>query len=400
MATKTNNKTALQSPSEQALNALVSARVPVMLVSEPGMAKTATVRALSKEMGYDLVTVVPSRMEPQDISGFPTKGTITYTDAETGEEVDKIVTEYAPQMWQEIILQKRKVILFFDEFSNAAPGVRASLLSFIQDRQFPNGEYLPDEVPIVCAMNPTSSAADGYELDPATCNRIGFISWNPSYMAWIEGMKVNFGQDCSEHEMEWRQLIARFIADQPGFLHKMNVPGQNANAMGVDHNNDSDLTVHESAWPSRRSWDNLAKALGAQENLSFPIEDLIMRGIVGTEAAMHFRKWIQEHAKLDVAGIIKNPDKFKEWDTISTEDVAMILRASIDGANKDNIYNVMRIFEILLEHDRASTAASYISSLSSVHHSFVRELSKEEQQNIVKEMFRVIGKYKAITKND
>ena len=186
-----------RSPSELAMRSLVSARVPVMLVSAPGMGKTATVRALAEEMGYGLITIVPSRMDAQDISGFPTRGEYEYPD-ENGNLVKAPVTEYAPQRWQQTIMREKKVVLFLDEFSNAHPSVRASLLSFIQDRQFPNGDYFPEEVVIIGAMNPTDSAADGYELDKATSNRIAFLAWKPDFNAWIEGMRINWVKECPE----------------------------------------------------------------------------------------------------------------------------------------------------------------------------------------------------------
>lgn len=391
------NKTNSTSISEQALRTYVNARVPVMLVSEPGMAKTATVRALAEEMGYDLVTIVPSRMEPQDISGFPTKGEYERYDEETGTHVTVPVTEYAPQKWQEFIIQRKKVILLLDEYSNAAPGTRASLLSFIQDRQFPNGDFLPEECAIVAAMNPTSSAADGYELDPATTNRMAFISWKPTWVDWVNAMKENFGKKCSKNEMKWRVDISRFIADNPGMLHQMYQPGGTTEALGVNHNNDSDLTVHESAWPSRRSWDNLAKTLGVSSG-SMQVEDVIMRGIVGTKAALEFRRWLTAHSALDIAKIIEAPRDYKKWDKMKTEDVSMVLRSAIDGANADNIFNVIDIFDILFENDRASTAASYISDLSQVHHGFSHELTKEGAEKVTSTILKTLSRYSKITK--
>ena len=70
----------------------------------------------------------------------------------------------------------------------------------------------------------------------------------------------------------------------------------------------------------------------------------------------------ESHSRLDVSGIIKNPDKFKDWDELSVSDVTTILSSAIDGVDKDNVYNVIRIFEIIAEGERASYAASIFAT--------------------------------------
>ena len=144
--------------AEGILRANMDALRAVMMVSDPGMTKTATVRSIAQEIGYDLVTIIGSRMQPEDVSGFPTRGEIVIEDLHLGtKEIDSFVssinphtikkekrgdqdvrvipvTEYAPQSWQVFIQERRKVILFFDEFSNTSPATRASLLSLVQYR--------------------------------------------------------------------------------------------------------------------------------------------------------------------------------------------------------------------------------------------------------------------------
>ena len=41
-----------------------------MLVSSPGKARTATIRQIAKDMGYNIITIVASRMDAQDIWAF------------------------------------------------------------------------------------------------------------------------------------------------------------------------------------------------------------------------------------------------------------------------------------------------------------------------------------------
>ena len=70
--------------AEGILRANMDALRAVMMVSDPGMTKTATVRSIAQEIGYDLVTIIGSRMQPEDVSGFPTRGEIVIEDLHLG----------------------------------------------------------------------------------------------------------------------------------------------------------------------------------------------------------------------------------------------------------------------------------------------------------------------------
>lgn len=381
--------------SDHVLRAALKARQAVMLVGEPGTSKTASVAQLAEDLGKTLITIVPSRMDSQDISGFPTKGEYTYG------EITAPVTEYAPQRWQMEIMEKKEVILLLDEFSNAHPSTRASLLSFIQDRQFPNGDFFPDETVIVCAMNPTDSAADGYELDPATTNRMTFLSWKPSVDSWLKGMVDNWGKGVeSESEKKWRNLIVRFINDEPGALHTGPNSNYNGEAYGVSDNS-SDRAVLQYAWASRRSWDNLSRILGALETNDSMIEDTIMEGTVGYASASKFRDWLRKNGALDIANIIKNPRKFSGWDTLSFDDTNLILRSALENVDDSTpvkkVMNIIDIFRIIVEIDKGSAAAPYLQDLAKVRNR-AGGLNSDEKKQVTEELKAVIPLFNEISK--
>lgn len=368
----------METASKSALKAIMKARICAMLVGAPGTTKTATVRSIAEEMGYDLITIVPSRMDAQDISGFPTRGELTVTI--NGESKTVPMTEYAPQYWQHEIMNKKKVILFLDEFSNAHPSTRASLLSFIQDRQFPNGDYFPEETILVGAMNPTDSAADGYELDKATTNRMVFLSWKPDNSEWLEGMKDNWGRGCkSKLEEEWRLKIVRFLRDEPGFIHRENDEEiTNGAAYGVDASNSSDMTVVRYAWASRRSWDNLSMILPQADGNEY-LEDLLISGTVGYSAANAFRNWLIKHGALGIEKIIKDPDGYQGWNDLTLDQMNKVLSAAIDGVNNDTVENVIRIFEIVSEMDKRSYAAQFGNRFAGIMHNVVIKDTKKRE---------------------
>lgn len=381
--------------SEEALKALIKARIPVMLVGAPGTAKTATIKALAAETGYDLITLVPSRMDAQDLSGFPTRG--EYTTTTDGVDTVHAITEYAPQYWQRDILQKKRVILFLDEFGNAHPSVRASLLSFIQDRQFANGEFFPKETIIVGAMNPTDSGADGYELDKATTNRMTMISWKPDNQSWLVGMSDNWGRGVkSEEEQKWRNLIIRFLSDEPGYIHRENdTDVGTGESYGVNISDSSDRTILQHAWASRRSWDNLSMALPETGGNPY-IEDIVMQGTVGASAATGFRAWLAKHGSLNVTKILAAPRKFKDWNSLSMDDMNIILSSSIDGVNKETIKQTIDIFRIVAEIGKESFAAAHLKRFANCHHN-VTDITVEQRKEIRSEMFEVAGLYRNIS---
>lgn len=350
--------------SDFILEAAIQARIPIALVGEPGTSKTATIIGMAELTNKHLVTIVPSRMDAQDLSGFPTKGTYTYPDGST-----TAITEYAPQLWQKEIMEKKDCILFLDEFSNAHPSVRASLLSFIQDRQFPNGDRFPEGTSIVIAMNPTESAADGYELDPATTNRIIFHAWKPSVESWLQGMPDNWGRGVSNpQEEKWRNLIVRFISDNPGDIHMRVDEQAGGTAYGINSNDSSELTVLNYAWASRRSWDNLSKALSVLTSKNSMLEDTIMSGTVGYQAASHFRDWLRKNGALDIKSILKDPRAYNGWAGLSLDDMNLVLRSAIDSVDHESsiesVRNIVDIFRLLVENDKTSSGAPYLKDFS------------------------------------
>ena len=384
--------------SEKTLIACLNARQPVMLIGAPGTTKTATIRALADEMKYDLITIVPSRMDAQDLSGFPTRGELTVVGKD-GIKQKVPMTEYAPQYWQHEIMSKKRVILFLDEFSNAHPSVQASLLSFIQDRQFPNGEYFPEETILVGAMNPMNSAADGYELREATTNRLTFIAWKPDNESWLKGMLDNWGRGVrDEAEGNWRKLIVRFLSDEPGYIHKENdFEVATGESYGVDITDPSERSILQMSWASRRSWDNLSMILGGA-NKDHYTEDTLMKGTIGASATTGFRTWLAKHGALNVSSIIKDPRKYQGWDSLSMVDIQTVLGAACDGVNAKNIYNVIDIFRIVAENDQHSFAASFLGRFVGSHHKLT-EITRPEREAIKKETMAVVNMYKAISEN-
>lgn len=341
------------------LKANMQARKPIMIVGAPGTGKTATIRDITEKMGYELIILIGSQMDPTDVRGLP-------SGQQTGEKEDGtplFSAEYLSPIFQTNILQKKKVVVFFDEFSNTPPATRASLLTFLQDREFPNGEKLPEETIVIGAMNPPEEAADGFELDLPTKNRLFFIPWEPSIESWCEGMLDNWGNECSEKEMLWRQRIVSFIRDNPDQLQKPPKISGTPEAYGISSNDPSKLCVAQSAWASRRSWNDLSHTLSfVEDDNDTYVQDMIFEGTIGVSGAFEFRDWLRTNSIVSPSEALKNPDIIN-WENLSLNDSNLMLRGIVEIINKDNVLQVINLIKSALDNNKGHLLGAYLSQI-------------------------------------
>jgi hypothetical protein len=375
--------------SMAAVEASVKARVPVMLVGAPGTGKTETVRALAKKLGYKLLTVIGSMMDPTDIVGLP-KGEKVGV-AEDGQDI--FATVNLSPHWQATILKEKKVILFLDEFSNTSGATRASMLTMLQNREFPNGQVMPKETIVMGAMNPTDQAADGYELDSPTTNRILFIVWKTTHESWYEGMSTAWGKDVSPEELSWKRRIVSFIRDEPGYLHRDNSNPATTEAFGVNNNDPSEMEVLRYAWASRRSWDNLSRVLAfAPDDNS--VQDEIARGLVGYSAASAFRDWLRKNNEFSVADILADPT-IVDWANLEPNDMALYLRGITDDMKSNQYPLITEVFITVAKAGRAAEGAAYIKEILAV--ATRRDVSEEKRAEYKKLSMQMVGFYRNVS---
>lgn len=368
--------------AELSLLASMKSRMPAVLVGPPGVGKTSKIYELTEKMGYELITLIGSQLDPTDIVGLP-KGEHLGVDDE-GRDIHGTVN-LAP-WWQVRILQHRKVVLFLDEITNSSPQVRASQLTMLQHREFPNGSKMPQETIVVGAMNPTDEAADGHDLDYPTTNRINFIVWSPTVAEWKEGMRKAWGNtNASTEEMEWRERIVRFIEHTPSQLQKLPSFSSSPEAYGVDPNNASEMEVLRYAWPSRRSWDNLSKTLPFA-NGNTVVEDTLAQGMVGYAAAADFRDWLTKNSTISPVDLMKNPKTY-DWRTANISEAKSLIRSLVEySKNEKYSTRVIAVFEELANQGQHALAAGDMRELarSATSKEFSKEVIEHNRARLVK----------------
>lgn len=310
------------------LDAAYKASVPVNLIGAPGIGKSAIVRAYSQSrFGGPAVTLILSTMDPTDIAGLPTRGE-TERDGHTVP-----ITEFGMPWWQDALIKGHYPdgtpckAVFLDEFSSCPVAVQTAVQTMCNERILPCGEKLPDDVQIVLAMNPESSATDYTPLSSPMVNRILQVSYKPTDEEVYEGLSGGWFTEeqqkaWSSDEKSWRARIVDFLRHTNGAFilleNKLSDGAIESEAPAYlqpdAENSDSEREILTSAWASPRSWDNLARVLGHMgfEREVTPIQSRVIAGMVGRQAEVELATYAHQHSQIDPFALIKEPEQ-QNW---------------------------------------------------------------------------------------
>lgn len=329
MAKKTNDNAGYTGYGEasaaelkEILNAAYKSHNVVIIWGLPGVGKTSLINAWSEEMGLgEPIYLIGSSSAPEDVTGLPVKGS-----ACIGED-NVMTTEYGMPWYQAELMSGRRKVLFMDEFSNTSPAVAASLLRIVGDKTFANGMKLPDDAMLIMAANPESSAVDYNPIASPMVNRIVQVSYKPTDEEVYEGLTGGWFSEeeqaaWSANERAWRNRIVDFLKHTNGaFILLENKLADGATESEApaylqpdSENSESEREILTSAWCSPRAWDNVARMLsytGFEKEVT-PIQDRILAGAVGRQAAVELATYVHQHTQIDPFSLIKHPE-MQEW---------------------------------------------------------------------------------------
>lgn len=359
----------------------IHAKNSQMLVGNPGLGKSALVKNVADILGYEMITIIGSQKEPQDVTGFPRLVTQPLPNGGTVS-----VTRYAIPYWQFEVMDKRDVILFLDEFSNSTPAVQAAMLQILNEREFPDGSRLPDSTVIIGAMNPVETAADGYELGLPVTNRLKFIPWEPSFETWAHGMLTNWGhpERVNNAVMYWRKQVVDFLSKNRSLVYKLPERNQGKDPGVVYGFNDSpaENDIYKMAYPSNRSWTNYATELAYCGN-SQTVMQKAGNGLVGYEAAAKFMLYVNNGVNIpSITEALASPSIIK-WKSLDSNDVLTLLGEAVEYGEKHTdaktAYQVGQLFLTAANANRIAEGTPLIEKVMRITRRADREgaLSKQ-----------------------
>jgi len=238
------------------LTQMISNKIQVtpMLWGPHGIGKSASVRQIAQEMGYDLFNVILSQKEAVDLAG------VLYTREDN--ELNLSVTDAHPPKWFAEAVKKGKFILFLDEFNMARKEVMNAAFELVLDRRL-NNIKLPEDVFIVCAGNPDDERYDVTPMSESLRDRLMHLMVEADMDSW--------------HQYAKRSGIS---SDVIQFLRN--------NPQAACVNDKRDLILPVEIKHSLRSWERLSDI--HKLNLPDHIKTECYSGIVGNEMALLFIK--------------------------------------------------------------------------------------------------------------
>lgn len=315
MATKKETVAPALPTCQRVLTAAVSANVPTILWGDPGVAKSAFVESAFPSWGYHIETVVIGHSDPSELNGFlaPING-----------EVVRI-----PPAWTKRAIAADKTVVFFDEFSQAAPATQGACLRMLRER-WVGDVRLPETVAFVLAANRPETAAGGYDLAAPAANRMLHLEWHgPTPSTWADGMGAGFDSitpDWSaarprtitaERSTTARALVGAFIRANPAALHQL--PADPASCGGP--------------WPSRRSWEMLADVLAALPDDDVEARLCVAEGTVGEGVGLEFVTFAANADLPNAADVLANPTSY-DW-TDTRLDRHFVVLSAVLGLTRD-----------------------------------------------------------------
>ena len=325
---------------KQAAAITIQAGIPTILWGPPGIGKTKWVQGLGEAMApmndgkpVKVITVIGSTKDPTDIGGMPTV------------DGDVIAPAWARE------LRKRsddglRSILFLDEFSSMSAIVHAALLRVVNEKIAGDRSFDPKKGPlkghavhIVMAANRKKHGAGAVDLPPPAANRIIHFEWPaPNAVEWAEGMLFGWKspfyfklpEDWRKSPLKRKALeeVTTFLRYREGIKQQpilFKMPG----VQETDEEHGGKKTG--GAWPSPRSWDLAAQALGAAIVAGAPknVQLKAVEGAVGVGAAFELFGFRKFEDLPDPEKVLKSPET---WDVPKEEIRLFIATGAIANA--------------------------------------------------------------------
>jgi MoxR-like ATPase len=296
------------------LTKTIPAKLPVLIVGEPGIGKSDIVDQACRDVGAKLIIEHPVVSDPTDFKGMPYAKDGKATFLPFGDLED-------------IINATTLTVYFLDDLGQAPASVQAACMQLLLARRI-NGFRVSDHVCFVAATNDhTHRAGVSGILEPVKSRFVTIVRLETDVEAWIAwALKMGLPTE-----------IIAFIRFRPELLHKFEPTREIKNC------------------PSPRTIHNIAKLMemGVPQEIEFEV----YAGAAGEGVATELVAFLKIFRQLpDIDYIIMHPEKVDIPD-----DPATLYALATAVARKATEQNIARIIEfaerlpieynVLLIHD-------------------------------------------------
>lgn len=150
-------------------------KVPVLIMSNPGLGKSTSVEMFAEVRDYHLTLLRGNSTSPEEVLGFDVFDN-TIKDAKS--------TKHLRPTWFAEILEVAekggKTLLFLDEITTCHSAIQAALLHLVFERKV-GSERLPEDTLIVSAGNYAQNLSNSMEMLPPLMNRFMIFNITPDY---------------------------------------------------------------------------------------------------------------------------------------------------------------------------------------------------------------------------
>lgn len=158
----------------KALKISEKSRIPLLILSNPGLGKTTTVELFSEVRGYRTQLLRGNSTTAEEVLGY---------DVASGIEKGEKTTQHLRPSWYTRVLENDKqgipTLLFLDEITTANEYVQSALLHLVFERMV-GDEPLPDSTLIVSAGNYSQNLSSQMNLLPPLMNRFMILNITPN----------------------------------------------------------------------------------------------------------------------------------------------------------------------------------------------------------------------------
>ena len=262
------------------LLAAVKANVPVLLLGDPGVGKSALATLVAEQLGLPLATLLGSTVDPTDVGGLP----VVRKD---GKGVDRVPLQLLREC------ADKPTLLFLDEASAAPPTVQAAFLRLVLERVAGDLRLHPD-TRVILAANPPEQAPGGFELSAPLMGRVCALWLRPSDEEVLSFFTSTLGAEGSDLRAAGADFAA--TCDVMPELLQVDCP--------------DDCATGGKPWGAPRSWERAIRSLVAADGASDDVRYALLAGSVGPHLAAAYLGVLKMRSELpSVSAILAEPVK-------------------------------------------------------------------------------------------